>query len=75
MTGPLDESRHPVIHIGDDGTHVYTPKPYIELTDEERQRVEDLAAIERWQDYLYAERAQRRAQTTGEHARDEGEHE
>jgi hypothetical protein len=60
VSGPLDESRHTAIHISEDGIHVHTPKPYSELTDEERRRVDDLAAIERWQDHIYAERARRR---------------
>lgn len=76
MSGPLDESRHPIIRVGEDGTQTYTPKPERDLTDEDRQRIEDLQAIERWQDYLYAQRAARRkTRSEGTDAPDEGDNE
>lgn len=60
MTGPIDESRHPIVHVGEAGSRQYTPRPWRELTPEEELRVRDLAAIERWLIRLYAERARRR---------------
>jgi len=56
MTGPIDESRHGIIRISDDGIRVYEPKPRRELTVEEELRVRDLASIERWMDRLYERR-------------------
>jgi hypothetical protein len=60
VTGPIDESRHTMIRVSEDGTHIYTPKPERELTDEDRKRIAELQAIERLQDHLYAKRARRR---------------
>lgn len=54
MSGPIDESRHDVIHVGEVGAQTYNPKPYRELTPKERRTVEELKEIERWQTRLYA---------------------
>jgi hypothetical protein len=61
MTGPIDESRHGVLYIGEDGVQVYVPKPFRELTPEEELRVRDLQAIERWMDRLYERRRNERS--------------
>lgn len=59
MTGPIDESRHTIIRVSEDGTKVYAPKPWRELTADERRTVRELEAIVRWQELLYAKRARR----------------
>lgn len=58
MTGPIDESRHPIVHVGEDSTHTYTPRPWRELTYDERKTVRELASIVEWQHRLYQQRRQ-----------------
>lgn len=60
MTGPLDESRHAYVRVSEDGIQTYVPKPYRELTSDERKTIRELASIERWLDRVYAERARHR---------------
>lgn len=60
MTGPLDEGRHPILRVGQDGTQVYVPKPEHELTSDERRTRREIDALVRWMELLYRERAQRR---------------
>lgn len=59
MTGPIDESRHVIVRVSEDGTRVYAPKPWHELTDDERRTVRELASIIQWQERLYAQRRNR----------------
>lgn len=48
MTGPIDESRHGILWIGEDGMRTYIPTPYSELTWQEELSARDVAALERW---------------------------
>jgi hypothetical protein len=62
VTGPLDEGRHAYIRVSDGGARVYSPKPWRELTHAERMTIKELAAIEQWQERLYAKkRSERRS--------------
>ena len=60
MTGPIDESRHSTAYVGESGVHAYFPKPYAELTENERQTIREMALIERWQASGYATAARPR---------------
>src|SRR5690349_3004006 len=60
VSGPLDESWHSYLRVSDSGVKVRTVKPHRELTHEERVRIRELQAIERWQERIYARRAARR---------------
>lgn len=60
MTGPLDEGRHAYVRVSDTGVQTYNPKPWRELSHAERMTIKELAAIEQWQEWLYAKKRSER---------------
>jgi len=56
VSGPIDESRHPILRITEEGQFLHDPTPHRELAEDEKKTAAETASILAWMDRLYARR-------------------